>query len=87
MKLLFILDPLDTLKTYKDTSVAIMREASKCVHTLYVCAQHDVFSRNDQVKIIAKKLELLDDETWYKLNQPEELISKDFDAILIKARA
>jgi glutathione synthase len=84
MKLLFILDPLDTLKTYKDTSVAIMREASKCVHTLYVCAQHDVFSRNDQVKIIAKKLELLDDETWYKLNQPEELISKDFDAILMR---
>jgi len=84
MKLLFILDPLDSLKTYKDTSVAIMRAAAARGHDLFVCSQHDVFLRNDQVKIIAKKLELLDNKTWYKLNYAEELIPKDFDAILMR---
>ena len=83
MKLLFILDPLKSLKTYKDTSVAIMRAAAARGHDLFVCEQHDVFLRNDQVKFIARKLELLDDKTWYKLNLAEELISKDFDAILM----
>ena len=84
MKLLFVLDPLDSLKTYKDTSVAIMREAAARGHDLFVCAQHDVFLRNAQVKIIAKKLELLDDKSWYKLNYAEELIPKDFDVILMR---
>lgn len=84
MKLLFILDPLDSLKTYKDTSVAIMHAAAARGHDLYACEQHDVFLRNDQVKIIAKKLELLDDNIWYKLNLAEELIPKDFDAILMR---
>ncbi len=84
MKLLFILDPLDSLKTYKDTSVAIMRAAAARGHDLFVCAQHDVFLRNAQVKIIAKNLELLDDKSWYKLNEAEELIPKDFDAILMR---
>ncbi len=84
MKLLFVLDPLDSLKTYKDTSVAIMRAAAARGHDLFVCAQHDVFLRNAQVKIIAKKLELVDDKSWYKLNYAEELIPKDFDAILMR---
>jgi glutathione synthase len=84
MKLLFVLDPLDSLKTYKDTSVAIMRAAAARGHDLFVCAQHDVFLRNAQVKIIAKKLELLDDKSWYKLNYAEELIPKDFDVILMR---
>jgi glutathione synthase len=84
MKILFILDPLDTLKTYKDTSVAMMRAAAARGHDLFVCEQHDVFLRNDQVKIINKKLELLDDKTWYKLNHTEELVPKYFDAILMR---
>ena len=37
MRILFILDPLDSLKTYKDTSVAIMREASARGHDIFVC--------------------------------------------------
>lgn len=84
MKLLFILDPLESLKTYKDTSIAIMRAAAAHGHELFVCEQHDVFLRNDQVKIIAKKLELLDDKSWYKLNLLEELIPTDVDAILMR---
>ena len=45
LKLLFILDPLAQLKSEKDTSLAIMREASKRGHTLFVSMHHDVFLR------------------------------------------
>ena len=69
MKLLFVLDPLDSLKTYKDTSVAIMRAAAARGHDLFVCAQHDVFLRNAQVKIIAKKLAELHGEYIFTAQQ------------------
>ena len=34
MKLLFVADPLETFKTYKDTTFAMMREAARRGHTL-----------------------------------------------------
>ena len=37
MKLLFITDPLESFKIYKDTTFAMMREAQRRGHTLAVC--------------------------------------------------
>jgi glutathione synthase len=84
MKLLFILDPLVSLKIYKDTSVAIMREALARGHSVYVCQQHDVFLRNETVKISAAKFCFSDKEVWYELSQAEEVLPKNFDAILMR---
>lgn len=84
MKLLFILDPLVSLKSYKDTSLDIMREAAARGHALYVCEQHDVFLRNEVVKINAAKFDFSDEENWFKLGQTEEVLPKNFDAILMR---
>ena len=84
MKLLFILDPLDSLKNYKDTSIAIMREAAAHGHTLYVCEQHDVFLRNALVKIRVKSLSLSEGKNWYELAEVKEEMPKAFDAILMR---
>lgn len=84
MHLLFILDPLDTLKTYKDTSVAIMREAALRGHTIAICHQQDMFLRNQEVKLNVKKLEFLEGNEWYKLDATEEVLPKSFDAILMR---
>jgi len=43
MKLAFILDPLDQLKTAKDSSLAIMHEAVGRGHQVFVSLQHDLF--------------------------------------------
>lgn len=84
MKLLFIIDPLDSLKTYKDTSVAIMREAALRGHTLYICLQHDVFLRNELVKINAAEFKFREGVDWYALNDIKETPPKDFDAIIMR---
>ena len=84
MKLLFILDPLDALKVYKDTSIAIMREAAARGHSVYVCEQHDVFLRNEQVKVNAKIFEFTHTEIWYSLREPQEHLPKNFSAILMR---
>ena len=83
MKLLFILDPLDSLKSYKDTSLAIMHEAAARGHTLYVCEQHDVMLRFDAIKFAVKRFTFIQDGT-YQLDQPSEVLPKLFDAILMR---
>jgi glutathione synthase len=84
MKLLFILDPLASLKTYKDTSVAIMREAEASGHQLYICEQHGVFLRNEIVKINAAVFNFDEAESWFKLEKAEEVLPKNFDAIIMR---
>jgi glutathione synthase len=84
MKLLFIIDPLAGLKVYKDTSVAIMREAAKRGHTLYVCQQHDVFLRSEIVKAYATEFKFNDGENWYQLAERQETHPKNFDAIIMR---
>ena len=84
MKFLFILDPLTSLKSYKDTSIAIMREAAKRGHSLYVCQQHDVFLRNQFVKINACAFNFSEGENWYKLGESQELLPSEFNAVLMR---
>ena len=78
MKFLFILDPLASLKNYKDTSLAIMRAAVVQGHVLYVCEQHDEFLRNEVVKINAAPFEFNDgslnkNSSWYLLGEKQEV--------------
>jgi glutathione synthase len=42
MKLLFVADPLESFKTYKDTTFAMMREAQRRGHTIMACEPQDV---------------------------------------------
>ena len=42
MKLLFVADPLESFKTHKDSTFAMMREAARRGHTLMACEPKDV---------------------------------------------
>ncbi|NOT15254.1 MAG: glutathione synthase [Methylotenera sp.] len=82
MNLLFILDPLEHLKTEKDTSLAIMWEAASRGHTLYIAMQHDLFLRGDMAKIIAQKFAFT--EQTYSLGEAVEFSPAAFDAIIMR---
>ena len=82
MKILFILDPLTSLKAYKDTSLAIMREAAKRGHELYVCEQHDVFLLQEKVQISTHKFGFKDAEIYDELGDKQTLKPKDFTVII-----
>jgi glutathione synthase len=82
MKLLFILDPLEHLKTEKDTSLAIIREAAKRGHQLFVAMQHDIFLRGNVVKICAKTFQF--NEAGFSSGETQEIIPQDFSAILMR---
>ncbi len=84
MKLVFILDPLASLKSYKDTSIAIMREAASQGHSLFVCEQHDVFLRGEVACINIQSFAFTDASDWYALGEPHECKPAEFDAILMR---
>jgi len=82
MKLLFILDPLSSLKAYKDTSLAIMREAAGRGHELYVSMQHDLFLRGNVARISAEKF--IFTEQNFSTEQALEYAPADFSAIIMR---
>jgi len=85
MRLAFILDPLDSLKSYKDTSIAIMREAASRGHQLFVAMQGDLFLRHDQVQLSVKAFNFTHSKTiWYELGNAIETTPKSFDALLMR---
>lgn len=83
MKLLFILDPLDALVTYKDTSLAIMRAALARGHTLWVCEQHDWQLQHEVVTVDAQTFAFNADGSW-KTSDKSSVSPADFDAVLMR---
>ncbi len=85
MRLAILLDPLDSLKTYKDSTVAIMREAARRGHTLIVLEQHELFVRDGVVQASHRELQLTGDSPhWYRLGATCTTPLREFDAVLMR---
>jgi glutathione synthase len=85
MKLAFVLDPLDDIKTYKDSSYAMLQEASRRGHELFVLHQEDILCRDGTVNGIAAGIRLTGEKTaWYALGDKREVPLSAFDALLMR---
>jgi len=91
LKLAFILDPLTSLKAWKDTSVAMMRTAEKHGHEVYAidCAslgwrrpdaehQGGVFGEASHLRLRP------DDHDWYRETNRQTMPLKTFDAVVMR---
>lgn len=88
MKLAFILDQLDSIKTYKDSSFAMMREAAARGYRLFAMQQGDLVWKGGVVAGFARALELAgekgDGHRWYRAEEPQETPLQEFDAVLMR---
>ncbi len=85
MNLLFVLDPLGGVKTYKDSSFAMMEEAAARKHALFTAMQEDVFCRAGRVLARAMPISLTGDKTgWYRAQPVHEVELNHFDAVLMR---
>ncbi|MBZ0091216.1 MAG: glutathione synthase [Sulfuricellaceae bacterium] len=85
MQLAFILDPLDSLKTYKDSSVAMMREAQARGHVLHALMQDEVVLQGGEVMSYGRSIELSGDPCdWYRASIPAPRPLSDFDAVVMR---
>jgi glutathione synthase len=82
MKIVFILDPLDQLKTAKDSSLAIMHEALNRGHQVFVSLQHDLFLRHGQAKLVNKPW-AFNGETAV-VGESQESLPTAFDAVIMR---
>ena len=86
MKLLFITDPLESFKIYKDTTFAMMREAQRRGHTVAVCLPQDLaWQRGSQVTARVRDIVLTGDSTnWFQAQPLRSAALTAFDAVLMR---
>jgi glutathione synthase len=90
MKLLFIADPLETFKTYKDSTFAMMREAATRGHQLWACEPRSITWRSGgtvqalvrQVTLTGRAGEGVYD--WYEAGEPRLVPLREFDAVVMR---
>ena len=87
MDLLFVADPLDSFKTYKDSTFAMMREAARRGHALWACEVHQLaWQRGARVTAHgARRITLTGDaEGWYAVQATRDLALADTGAVLMR---
>ncbi len=85
MKIAFILDPLEQIKTYKDSSFAMMREAVARGHELAELQQENLLWREGRVLGLARSLELTgNDKDWYRVGERRAVPLESFDVVLMR---
>jgi glutathione synthase len=86
MDLLFVADPLESFKIYKDTTFTMMREAQKRGHRVFACEpQHIGWQRGGKVEADIKAITLTGEPTeWFKVDSASRLPLAGFGAIVMR---
>ena len=85
MDILFILDPFDSLKPKKETSIAMMRAAVARGHRVFGCLQSDISLDQGKVTARVTPLELTGElSPWYKAAEVCTEPLSAFDAVLMR---
>jgi len=87
MKLLFVADPLEGFKTYKDTTFAMMREAASRGHSLLACeAKHLRWQRGAKVTALSRAITLTGDpHEWFSAEARADVVLAEVDAVLMRS--
>ena len=85
MKLAFILDPLDQLKAYKDSSIAMMRAAARRGHEVFAIQRDALVWDGGTVSAQALAITPTDvDDAWYVPGATSSQPLTAFDAVLMR---
>src|SRR5215472_6324995 len=85
MKILFIADPLDSFKIYKDSTYVMMVEAAKRGHELHFALQESLMWKGGRVSAECRRLSLTGSkDAWYRTEDPKEAPLSGFGAVLMR---
>ena len=92
MRLLFVLDPLESLRIYKDSTYAMMVEASRRGHALFTCGPQDLSLEGGRVLAWAWPTRLLPEFVedrhregrWWRAEPADQQPLAAFDAVLMR---
>ena len=84
MKLLFVADPLEHFKIYKDSTYAMMVEAAGRGHALWAMVSEDLVWKDGRVRGRCQSLRLTGTDPWFARGDDEGRDLADFDAVLMR---
>jgi glutathione synthase len=86
MNILFVADPLEIFKPYKDTTFSMMREAQRRGHGVAACEPaHLAWRTGDVVKARVREITLTGTlEDWFQVSHEGVRALKDFDAVIMR---
>ena len=85
MRIAFIADPLASFKIYKDSTFAMMEEASRRGHTLYALQADDLYVAAGQVRAQVSPITLTGQaDAWFVHGEPSDCALSEFDAVLMR---
>lgn len=89
MQVLFVIDPIASLKAYKDSSVAMMYAFAAKGHDIFITEQQDlyikgqVWARTQAIQVLEQAN--LEDHTWWQeVGSVQERNVADFDAVIMR---
>ena len=83
MKIAFICDSLSGFKIYKDSTYAMMQEAARRGHELFVLGHSDIIFDGKAVLAQVAQLSLVENSVdWYSLAEPVLLSLSSFDVVI-----
>ena len=86
MNILFVADPLELFKIYKDTTFSMMREAQRRGHRIAACGpEHLVWRSGDLVRAAAREIRLTGEpEHWFLETGTPVKALNEFDAVIMR---
>jgi glutathione synthase len=86
MDILFVADPLEVFKTYKDTTFSMMREAQRRGHRVAACEpKHITWKSGGLVHAPVREIELTGElDAWFRETATPVRALKDFGAVIMR---
>jgi glutathione synthase len=86
MEILFVADPLESFKIYKDTTFAMMREVQRRGHQVATCEpQHMVWERGGLVQAQVRRITLTGEaQSWFQQTASQTVAIKDFGGVVMR---
>ncbi len=86
LKLLFVADPPATFNPVRETTLLLMREASRRGHEIYATTPAELGAHGKEVFVRCRKLKVLDprQRPWFKVLLAQNREVKGFDAVLLR---
>lgn len=85
VKLGVVMDPIESIKPYKDSSFAMMLAAQKKSWSVFYIQPQDIYLKDGEVFASMNQLQLFDDnDHWFDKGAPEDVKLSDLDVIIMR---
>ena len=80
-----IMDPIGSIKPYKDSTFAMMLEAQRRQYRIHYITENDLFCQHSKAYAHAREITVQDNKTdWFKLKEQQTIDLSDCDVILMR---